>query len=186
MYKWFVNLHLHTAEQHPIPSTTSPTLKLSLSDGTTKFSQLSTLSNTVTTGSPHPSMTPTQPTTMSTMEAHDIIPTLSNTVTTGSPLTTGSPHPSMTPTQPTTMSTMEAHDIITIAVTTGVLIVGCVLIVAVLGCVGGVCWIFRKKRKRQKKMEEVSNVPPQNQDERIQLVSVCSKNSGMNCTLKIV
>ena len=73
MYKWFVNLHLHTAEQHPIPSTTSPTLKLSLSDGTTKFSQLSTLSNTVTSGSPNPSMTPTQPTRMSTMEAPHII-----------------------------------------------------------------------------------------------------------------
>ena len=147
MYKWFVNLHLHTAEHHPIPSTTSPTLKPSLSDGTTTFSQLSTLSNTVTTGSPHPSMTSTQP---------------------------------------TTMFTMEAHDIITIAVPTGVLIVGCVLIVAVLGCVGGVCWIFRKKRKPQKKMEEVSNVPPKNQDERIQLESVCGENSGMNCTLKIV
>jgi len=131
MYKWFVNLHLHTAdlEQHPIPSTTSPTLKLSLSDGTTTFSQLSTLSNTVTTGSPHPSMTSTQP---------------------------------------TTMFTMEAHDIITIAVPTGVLIVGCVLIVAVLGHVGGVCWMS----DGQKKMEEVSNVPPKNQDERIQLESV--------------
>ena len=146
MYKWFVNLHLHTAEQHPIPSTTSLTLKLSLSDGTTTFSRLSTLSNTVTTGSPHPSTTPTQP---------------------------------------TTMSTMEAHHIITIAVTIGVLIVGCMLIAAVLGCVGGVI-VFKKRRKPQKKMEEVSNVPPKNQDERIQLESVCGENSGMNCTLKIV
>ena len=63
-----LNLHLHTAEQQPSPSTTAHTLKPSLPDGTT-LSQLPTPSNAITTGSPHPSMTPSQQTTISSMES---------------------------------------------------------------------------------------------------------------------